>query len=123
VQLQQQNTQLGGASAYGQGNYGQGVYGESANNSVVISPTPGDVWSVDYVETQTTSQSIPFFAVYLNHLDPTGLLGMSIDANLDEVEFPEMRMTSTDVIICIWYGGDAGAQAWATAYGGIFEPE
>lgn len=123
MELQTQNTQLGGASAYGQGNYGAGVYGESANNSVTISPVPGDVWSVDYIETCTNSQSIPSFVVYLNTLDQSGLLGMTIDANLDEVEFPEIRITSADTIICIWYGGDAGATATATAYGGTFEPE
>jgi membrane peptidoglycan carboxypeptidase len=123
LMLQQQATQLGGNSAYGQGEYGAGLYGTAADNYVTISPMPGEVWSVDYVETSCTSQSIPQFAVYLNTLDSSGLLGTSIDANLDTVEFPEMRITSGDTIIGVWFGGDVNSTATATAWGGTFNPD
>lgn len=120
--LQQRTTQLGGASNYGAGTYGFGTYGTAADNFVVISPTPGEVWSVDYIACTADSQSFTQFSVYLNSLDATGLLGNTINGNMDLVEFPEMVLRSADMIVCVWFGGDAGANATATAVGGIFEP-
>lgn len=121
--LESWSTQLGGSSTYGAGAYSAGVYGEAASNAVVMSPTPGSVWVVDGILTATESQSFTQFVAYLNTFDPTGLLGTTIDGNLDEMPIPELRMVSSDIIIGIWYGGDPGSIATAGLDGDVFIPE
>lgn len=121
--LQQVSTQLGGSSAYGAGEYGAGLYGTAADNWVVLSPTQGEVWDVDYVVCSSTSQSFTQFVVYINVLDQSGLLGTTYDGNGDMVQIPETVLRSADVLIGVWYGGDVGATATATVMGDIFTPE